>query len=151
VLEESQRLGISPQLGIRIRLATMGAGKWQNTGGEKSKFGFSAAQVLYVLERLKTAGLLDHLHVFTFSSGISKLQNITDIQRGMQECARYYAELRKLGADIHTVDVGGGLGVDYEGTQSRSFCSANYTMQEYANNIVYTLSDICNQNQLPHS
>lgn len=149
VLEEAKRMGIQPRLGIRVRLATMGAGKWQNTGGEKSKFGFSAAQVLYVIERLQEANLLDRLQVLHFHLG-SQIANISDIQRGMRECARYYAELKKLGANILTVDVGGGLGVDYEGTQSRSFCSTNYTTQEYANNIVYTLMDICNENNLSH-
>lgn len=149
VLEEAKRLGIKPSLGIRIRLATVGAGRWQNTGGEKSKFGFSAEQVLYILERLREKNSLDYLQVLHFHLG-SQIANIADIQRGMHECVRYYAELRKMGANIHTVDVGGGLAIDYEGTHSRSFSSKNYSMQEYANNIIYTLIDSCNKHNLPH-
>ena len=80
----------------------------------------------------------------------SQLANIADIQRGMHEGVRYYETLRKLGAPIDTIDVGGGLGIDYEGTRSRSFCSMNYTIQEYANNVVYTISDMCNEHELPH-
>jgi len=149
VLEEATKLGIHPSLGIRIRLATVGAGRWQNTGGEKSKFGFYAEQILYVVERLREKNLLHYLQVLHFHLG-SQIANIADIQRGMHECVRYYAELRRMGANIHTVDVGGGLGIDYEGTHSRSYCSKNYSMQEYANNIIYTLMDTCNKHNLPH-
>jgi arginine decarboxylase len=149
VLEEAARLNITPRLGIRIRLASMGAGRWQNSGGEKSKFGFSAEQILYVIERLRKMNSLSFLQILHFHLG-SQIANIADIQRGMHECARYYAELRRMGANIDTVDVGGGLGIDYEGTHSRSFCSKNYSMQEYANNIIYTLIDICNKHDLPH-
>ncbi len=149
VLEEAKKMGIEPCLGIRVRLGTKGAGKWQDTGGEKSKFGFSAAQVLFVVEKLKQAGQLPLLQLLHFHLG-SQIANIADIQRGMRECARYYSELRALDVPIHTVDVGGGLGVDYEGTRSRSFCSMNYSIQEYANNIVYTLGDVCKEKNLPH-
>ncbi len=149
VLEESTKMRLSPCLGIRVRLANTGAGKWQDTGGEKSKFGFSAAQVLSIVERLKKAGQLALLQLLHFHLG-SQIANIADIQRAMRECARYYSELHALGAPIHTVDVGGGLGVDYEGTRSRSFCSMNYSIQEYANNIVYTLEEVCKENNLPH-
>jgi arginine decarboxylase len=149
VLDEAKKMGITPCLGIRVRLGTKGAGKWQDTGGEKSKFGFSAAQVLSVVERLKKAGQLSLLQLLHFHLG-SQIANIADIQRGMRECARYYSELRALDVPIHTVDVGGGLGVDYEGTRSRSFCSMNYSIQEYANNIVYTLEEVCNEKNLPH-
>ena len=149
VLEESTKMRLSPCLGIRVRLANTGAGKWQDTGGEKSKFGFSAAQVLSIVERLKKAGQLALLQLLHFHLG-SQIANIADIQRAMRECARYYSELHALGVPIHTVDVGGGLGVDYEGTRSRSFCSMNYSIQEYANNIVYTLEEVCKENNLPH-
>lgn len=149
VLEEAKKMGIVPCLGIRVRLGTKGAGKWQDTGGEKSKFGFSAAQVLSIVERLKKAGQISLLQLLHFHLG-SQIANIADIQRGMRECARYYSELHALGVPIHTVDVGGGLGVDYEGTRSRSFCSMNYSIQEYANNIVYTLGEVCKEKNLPH-
>ncbi|MDF3054665.1 MAG: arginine decarboxylase [Gammaproteobacteria bacterium] len=149
ILKEAKKMGVRPLLGLRIRLASMGAGKWQHTGGEKSKFGFSAAQVLMIIERLRDAGHLEYLQLLHFHLG-SQIANIADIQRGMRECARYYSELLALGVPINTVDVGGGLAVDYEGTRSRSFCSMNYSIQEYANNIVYTLKEICEQNELPH-
>lgn len=149
VLDEAQKMGIEPCLGIRVRLGTPAAGKWQDTGGEKSKFGFSAAQVLSIVDRLKQAGYLSLLQLLHFHLG-SQIANIADIQRGVRECARYYRELHALGVPIHTVDVGGGLGVDYEGTRSRSFCSMNYSIQEYANNIVYTLEEVCKENNLPH-
>lgn len=149
ILEEAQKMGVEPCLGIRVRLAHTGAGKWQHTGGEKSKFGFSASQILSIVEKLKKAGRLSILQLLHFHLG-SQIANIADIQRGMRECARYYSELRALGVPLDTVDVGGGLGVDYEGTRSRSFCSMNYSLQEYANNIVYTLEEICKENDLPH-
>jgi len=149
ILAEAKKLGITPKLGIRIRTASVGAGKWQNTGGEKAKFGLSAAQVLHVVEQLQQAEQLACLELLHCHIG-SQVANIRDIQRGMHECARYYAELHKLGANLRYVDVGGGLGVDYEGTSSRSFCSMNYTLQEYANNVVAALTEICQANQLPH-
>ncbi|MDX1252487.1 MAG: biosynthetic arginine decarboxylase [Gammaproteobacteria bacterium] len=149
ILEESRNLGITPLLGMRMRLASIGAGKWQNTGGEKSKFGLSASQVLEVVERLRAADMLDVLQLLHFHLG-SQIANIRDIQRGMREAARYYAELRRMGAGISCVDVGGGLGVDYEGTRSRSFCSMNYSVEEYANNVVHALWEICAEQDLPH-
>ncbi len=149
VLAESAALGIEPQLGLRVRLASLGKGKWQNSGGEKSKFGFSAAQVLQVVEQLRQAGRLDCLRLLHCHLG-SQLANIRDIQKGLQEVARYYAALRRLGAPIARVDVGGGLGVDYEGSRSRSFCSMNYTMQEYANDVILALASVCEQEGLSH-
>jgi arginine decarboxylase len=149
VLSEAKKMGVEPCLGIRVRLATTGAGKWQDTGGEKSKFGFSAIQILSIVERLKQENQISLLQLLHFHLG-SQIANITDIQRAMRECARYYSELHALNVPIHTVDVGGGLGVDYEGTRSRSSCSINYSIQEYANNIVYTLEEVCRQNNLSH-
>ena len=149
VIEESKALGIAPLLGVRVRLASIGAGKWQNTGGDKSKFGLSAAEVLRVIERLRAEKLLESLAMMHFHMG-SQIANIQHIQSGMREGARYYAELRKLGAKIAVINVGGGLGVDYEGTRSRSFCSMNYSVAEYANNIVRALWEICHERNLPH-
>jgi len=149
VIEESKALGIVPLLGVRVRLASIGAGKWQNTGGDKSKFGLSAAEVLRVIERLRAEKLLESLQMMHFHMG-SQIANIQHIQSGMREGARYYAELRKLGAKITVINVGGGLGVDYEGTRSRSFCSMNYSVTEYANNIVRALWEICHERNLPH-
>ncbi len=149
VLEEAEKLNVEPILGVRVRLSSLGEGKWQDTGGEKSKFGFSAPQLLQIIERLREKNKLHLLQALHFHFG-SQVANIAHIQRAMHEGARYYAGLRSLGAPIQIIDVGGGLGVDYEGTRSRSFCSMNYSIQEYANNIVYTLAEICTQHQLPH-
>jgi len=149
VLEESQRMGVKPRMGIRARLASIGKGNWQNTGGEKSKFGLSASQILQVVEQLKTANALDALQLLHFHLG-SQIANIRDIQRGLKECGRFYTELCHLGANVSFVDVGGGLGVDYEGTRSRSICSINYSMEEYANNVVQAINDVCTNNGLPH-
>ncbi len=149
ILQEARNLNIKPLLGVRVRLASIGAGKWQNTGGEKSKFGLSATQVLEVVERLRAADMLDALQLLHFHLG-SQIANIRDIQNGMREAARYYSELHRLGAAIKCVDVGGGLGVDYEGTRSRSFCSMNYSVEEYANNVVHALWETCTAQGLPH-
>lgn len=149
VLEEAEKLNVEPTLGVRVRLSSIGEGKWKNTGGEKSKFGFSAPQLLQVIDMLRKKNSLHLLQVLHFFFG-SQVANIAHIQRAMHEGARYYVGLRSLGAPINTVDVGGGLAVDYEGTRSRSFCSMNYTIQEYANNVVDILAEICAQHQLPH-
>ncbi len=149
VIEEARDLGVTPKLGVRVRLTAIGAGKWQNSGGEKAKFGLSATQILEVIERLRQANMLDTLQLLHFHLG-SQISNIRDIQRGLHEAARFYAELHRLGVNIVTVDVGGGLGVDYEGTRSRSFCSMNYSMREYAQNIVRILYEICDSQGLKH-
>ncbi|MDX1319033.1 MAG: biosynthetic arginine decarboxylase [Oceanospirillum sp.] len=149
VLEESKKMGVQPRMGIRARLASIGKGNWQNTGGEKSKFGLSASQILDVVEQLKKAGALDALQLLHFHLG-SQIANIRDIQRGLKECGRFYNELCNLGANVRFVDVGGGLGVDYEGTRSRSICSINYSMEEYANNVVHAINEVCTNNNLPH-
>lgn len=149
VIAEARRMGVKPRLGIRVRLASIGRGNWQNTGGEKSKFGFSAAQLLRVVDTLKAANMLDSLSLLHCHMG-SQLTNIRDIQQGLREIGRYYAELHGLGIKIHCVDVGGGLGIDYEGTASRSLCSINYSLQEYANNVVHALWETCQKHGLPH-
>jgi len=142
VLRESAALDIEPLIGLRIRLSSIGKGNWQNSGGVKSKFGLSSMQVLEMVERLKAEGKLDCLQLMHVHLG-SQIANIKDIQRGMQEVGCCYAELKRLGANISCVDVGGGLGVDYEGTGSRNFCSMNYTWQDYANTIVQAMSEVC--------
>lgn len=149
IIEEAKAMGITPHLGLRVRLASIGKGKWQNTGGEKAKFGLSASQALAVVARIQAAGLIDSLQLMHFHIG-SQVANIRDIQSALREAARYYAELRNLGAPINTVDIGGGLGVDYDGTHSRNICSINYSMQEYANSVVHELSEVCQHHSLPH-
>ena len=149
ILEEAKSLGVSPLIGVRARLATIGKGNWQNTGGEKSKFGLSASQVLDVVNTLRQADALDTLQLLHFHLG-SQIANIRDIQTGLRECARFYSELRQMGAPIGTVDIGGGLGVDYEGTRSRSSCSMNYSVYEYAYNVVHVLQAECDRHGIPH-
>ncbi|MDI4639174.1 MULTISPECIES: biosynthetic arginine decarboxylase [Halomonadaceae] len=149
ILEEARRLEVTPRIGLRARLASVGKGKWQNTGGEKSKFGLTASQILEVVERLREADSLESLQLVHFHLG-SQIANIRDIQRGLRECARFYQSLRELGAPVDTVDVGGGLGIDYEGTRSRSECSINYSMREYAGNVVAAFRQACDAEGLPH-
>jgi arginine decarboxylase len=148
VIEESKNLEVEPLIGLRVRLASIGAGKWQNTGGEKSKFGLSAQQLLEAFTTLRAAGRLDCVRMVHFHLG-SQVANVADIQRGMREAARFYVELRRQGAPLDVVDVGGGLGIDYEGTRSRSDCSINYSMVEYARSIVRTLQETCREAQQP--
>ena len=149
VIQQAQELDLLPLLGIRVRLASIGAGNWQNTGGAKSKFGLHAAQLLELVERLRAVGMLDQLQLLHFHLG-SQLANLRDIKNGVQEAARFYAELRALGVPIQVLDAGGGLGVDYEGTGSRSFCSMNYGVDQYAEAIVETVGRVCAENDLPH-
>lgn len=148
-LSEAKDMGISPRLGIRMRMASQVTSKWQNTGGEKSKFGFSVAETLLVIEKLKIQGQIHLLQLLHFHLG-SQITNISDVQRAMSECARHYSQLRALAVPIDTIDVGGGLAIDYEGTRSRSLFSMNYSVQEYAKSIVYALKEICQKEDLPH-
>lgn len=147
VLEEAARLGVQPLLGVRMRLASLGAGKWQNTGGDKAKFGLLPRQVLDLSGQLKSAGFNDSLRLVHCHMG-SQISNVRDISAGMREMSRYLIELVKLGHPIETVDVGGGLGIDYEGTRSRSDCSVNYGLDQYAMAIVTPLAETCREHAL---
>jgi arginine decarboxylase len=149
VLEEAERLGVRPRIGLRARLATIGKGNWQNTGGEKSKFGLTASQIVALVERLRDVDALDCLKLVHFHLG-SQIADISDIQRGLAECARFYQGLHEAGAGVEIVDVGGGLGVDYEGTRSESACSLNYSMREYADYVVGAFHAVCEAHDLPH-
>jgi len=150
VIKEAKELQIEPTLGIRIRLDSIGVGKWQNTGGEKSKFGFSSSQALDAIQLLKNNNFLEHLELLHFHLG-SQITNIEDICKGMTECSRYYVELHNAGASrLDTIDVGGGLGIDYEGTKSRSYFSMNYSISDYANTIINTIASITNQQGITH-
>jgi arginine decarboxylase len=148
IIEEAAKLGIKPQLGVRIRLSSISAGKWQNSGGEKSKFGFHAYEVLQLVERLKQADLLDTLQLMHFHMG-SQIANIHDIKIALKEAGQFYVELHRLGANIKIVDTGGGLGVDYDGSRSRRESSMNYSVEEYAHNIVRSFADLCAEKNLP--
>ena len=147
VLEEAQALGVQPGLGVRMRLASLGAGKWQNSGGDKAKFGLNPRQLLDLWKRLRDAGMGDCLQLLHFHMG-SQISNVRDIAAGMREATRYFIELSKLGAKITHVDVGGGLGIDYEGTRSRSYNSVNYGIHHYASSIVQPLAEACVREEL---
>lgn len=149
ILQEAEQLQVLPRIGLRARLSSIGKGKWQNTGGEKSKFGLSSQQILSTLAELKHADKLDCLQLLHFHLG-SQIANIRDIQNGLQECAVIYAQLRKLGAPVSTVDIGGGLGIDYDGTESRNVCSINYRTQDYARKVVEAFKECCDAHELPH-
>ena len=147
VLEESRKLDVKPGLGVRMRLASLGAGKWQNSGGDKAKFGLSPRQVLDLWKSLRDTEYADCLNLLHFHMG-SQISNVRDIANGMREATRYFVELSRLGAKISHVDVGGGLGIDYEGTRSRSYCSINYGLHSYASNIVQPLANACEEHGL---
>ncbi len=149
VLEESENLGIEPRLGVRLRLASVTSGKWQNSGGEKAKFGLTPGGVLALLDTLKCCGRLDRLTLMHFHVG-SQVTDIHELKKALREAGRHYAELHRLGAPITIVDAGGGLGVDYEGTRSDDFCSVNYTLEEYAHSLVRAFAEICAEANLPH-
>ncbi len=142
VIAESKQLGVEPKLGVRVRLASIGAGKWQNTGGDKSKFGLTPSQLLALVARLREAKLTHTMRLLHFHMG-SQISNLRDITAGMREAVRHFAELRAQGLPLDHVDVGGGLGVDYEGTRSRGECSINYDLDQYANAIVAPLAAAC--------
>jgi arginine decarboxylase len=148
LLQVADELGVKPTAGVRIKLYSEGSGRWAKSGGEKSKFGLSTAQLVRLVDKLKDAGRLDILKLIHFHLG-SQITDIRYIKAGLQEVSRYYAELRGLGVDITHVDVGGGLGVDYDGSGSTSQASVNYTLQEYADDVIYTLAEACREHELP--
>ena len=148
VIAESRRLSVAPLIGLRVRLASHSDSSQQNTGGEKSKFGLATSQVLEALDMMRVAGQIDAVRMVHFHLG-SQVANVQDVARGMREASRFYVELRRLGAPVDVVDVGGGLGVDYEGTRSRSYCSMNYSVREYARSIVRTLQEVCAESGEP--
>ncbi len=146
-LEEAAALGIKPGLGVRMRLASLGAGKWQNSGGDKAKFGLDPRQLLTLWKELRDTGMGDCLQLLHFHMG-SQISNVRDIAAGMREATRYFVELSRLGARVTHIDVGGGLGIDYEGTRSRSYNSVNYGIQHYASSIVQPLAEACREEGL---
>jgi arginine decarboxylase len=148
LLEAADDLGVTPSAGVRIKLVAEGAGRWAQSGGEKSKFGLNAAQLMKLIERLRSLGRVDILKLIHFHIG-SQVTDIRYIKSALQEASRYYAEIRKAGVDITHVDVGGGLGVDYDGTGSTSNASVNYSLQEYANDVIYTIAEMCRDQEIP--
>jgi arginine decarboxylase len=148
LLRVAEEMGVEPTAGVRIKLSATGAGRWSDTAGEKSKFGLNSAQLVKVIDMLENAGRLDALKLIHFHLG-SQIPDIRNIKLAMTEVARYYVELRQLGVGVEYVDVGGGLGVDYDGSRSTSSASVNYSMQEYANDIIYSLAEACRENEVP--
>ena len=148
LLKVADEMGVTPSAGIRIKLSSAGVGRWSDTAGEKSKFGLSASELMRVVDRLRAAGREDILKLVHFHLG-SQIPDVRYIKQAMTEVARYYVELRQLGLDITHVDVGGGLGVDYDGSRSTGTASVNYSIQEYANDIVYALAEACREHELP--
>ena len=148
IIQEARALGVKPGIGVRLRLATLGAGKWQNSGGDKAKFGLSPRQVLDLVEQLRQEKLLDCLNLLHFHMG-SQISNLRDIAAGMREAVRYFVELSKEGCNIRYMDSGGGLGVDYEGTRSRGACSTNYRLEQFAHTLIQPLKEACDQHNLP--
>ncbi len=142
IIECANELGVKPLLGLRIRLLSIANGNWQNTGGEKSKFGLHANQVLEAIEILRDNDLLNSLELLHFHIG-SQVAELNDFKKGLNEGARFYAQFKKMSIPINTVDIGGGLGIDYEGTQSTRYNSVNYTIDAYANAVVSTIQSVC--------
>ncbi len=148
LLRVAQEMDVTPVAGVRVKLSTTGAGRWSETAGERSKFGLNSSELVRLLDKLKAADKLDILRMVHFHLG-SQIPDIRTIKQAMQEVSRFYVELRQLGVPIEYVDVGGGLGVDYEGSRSTASASVNYSMQEYANDIVWSLGEACRENDLP--
>jgi arginine decarboxylase len=148
LLQVADEMGVMPTAGVRIKLASRGFGRWKESGGEKSKFGLNSAQLMQAVDKLRAADRLDIIKLIHFHLG-SQITDIRFIKLGLTELTRFYVELRNLGLDITHVDVGGGLGVDYDGTNSTSDASVNYSLQEYANDVVYTLAEACREHEIP--
>jgi len=149
IISVSKQLGVEPHIGIRARLLSKGAGKWAESGGENAKFGLSTAELLAATELLKAEQLGHCLKLLHFHIG-SQVPDILTVKKAVQEAARFYAKLHKMGFAIEYMDVGGGLGVDYDGSRSAFDSSTNYTLQEYTNDIVYYIGDVCNAEKVPH-
>lgn len=149
IMTIAERVRVRPNIGIRIKLTSAGSGKWEESGGDVSKFGLTASELLEAIELTKSKGYADCVRLIHFHLG-SQITNIRHIKNGLKEIAQYYRQLRNLECPIDYVDVGGGLGVDYDGSRSIAANSINYTYQEYANDIVYALAEICTKHGLPH-
>jgi len=140
---------VRPTIGMRVKLAARGGGRWQNSGGYRSKFGLTVGEMLRGLEELKVLGMADCFQLLHFHLG-SQIPNIRVVKGALNEAARVYVELVKAGAGLRYMDVGGGLGVDYDGSQTNFESSVNYTLQEYANDVVYHLQTVCDEAKVPH-
>ncbi|MEJ5368007.1 MAG: biosynthetic arginine decarboxylase [Bryobacteraceae bacterium] len=149
ILQKAEKLGVRPSIGIRIKLASRGAGRWKSSGGYRSKFGLTVSEAMRALETLKLLGMEDCLKLLHFHLG-SQITNIRHIKGAVIEAARVYVDLKKQGAGLEILDVGGGLGIDYDGSQTDFESSVNYTLQEYANDIIYHVQNVCDEAEVPH-
>ncbi len=150
IAKVAKKLNVRPNIGIRIKLASSGSGKWEESGGDASKFGLTSAQLLEALELLDKKNMRDCLRLIHFHIG-SQITKIRRIQTALREASQFYIQLHKMGYNVDFVDCGGGLGVDYDGTRSPSSeSSVNYSIQEYVNDCIYTFVDAANKNDLPH-
>ena len=149
ILDQAEKLGVRPRIGMRTKLATRGAGRWQGSGGFRSKFGLTASELLAGLDLLRERGMEDCLQLLHFHQG-SQITNIRHIKAALNEAARVYTELARRGAGLKYLDVGGGLGVDYDGSQTNFESSVNYSLQEYANDVVYQVKNACDDAGVPH-
>src|SRR5271169_4116542 len=149
ILKHSARVGVRPVIGLRIKLASRGSGRWKSSGGYRSKFGLTITEALRALDQLKAAGMEDCLQLLHFHLG-SQITNIRQIKGAVIEAARVYVELRRAGAGLAYMDVGGGLGIDYDGSQTDFESSVNYTLQEYANDVVYHIQSVCDEAGVKH-
>src|SRR5947199_4994612 len=150
IISISKQIGVEPLIGFRARLLSKGGGRWAESAGENAKFGLSTAELLVAAEMLKAESLAHCFKLLHFHIG-SQVPDILIVKRAVQEAARFYAKLQKMGFPIESIDVGGGLGVDYDGSRSAFDSSTNYTLQEYTNDVVYYIADVCNAEKLPHT
>src|SRR5213596_4422075 len=148
-IRTSKEVGVEPHIGIRVRLHSKGSGKWSPSGGENAKFGLDTTNLVAASQILKDAGFAHCLKLVHFHVG-SQVPDISTIKRAVREGARYYAKLCKLGHQLGYLDVGGGLGVDYDGSRSDFDSSTNYSLQEYANDVVWNIMDVCDSESVPH-
>jgi arginine decarboxylase len=148
LLKVADEMNVRPTAGVRIKLATEGSGRWAKSGGERSKFGLGAVELMKLLDQLERIGRKDILKLVHFHLG-SQITDIRFVKAGLEEIGRYYAELRSMGFDLSHVDVGGGLGVDYDGSRSTRPASMNYSMREYANDVIYTIGSVCRTEGIP--
>jgi len=149
IMKHSERVGVKPVIGVRVKLASRGSGRWKSSGGYRSKFGLTVTEALKALDELKARGMEDSLQLLHFHLG-SQITNIRQIKGAVIEAARVYVELRRAGAGLQFLDVGGGLGIDYDGSQTDFESSVNYTLQEYANDVVYHVQSVCDEAEVPH-
>lgn len=149
ILEHSRAVGVRPTIGMRVKLATRGTGRWQASGGYRSKFGLTVAEMLEQLDRLVEAGMGDCFQLLHFHVG-SQIGNIRQLKSAILEASRIYVDLYRRGAGLRYLDVGGGLGIDYDGTRSDSDSSVNYSLQEYANDVVHHVKTVCDEAEVPH-